>query len=127
MPHTDSFGVYSSLSDMKKFSILDSNAAQWSNCQRAIVEEIQTQALAADAPSQAFLSANRAFIKNTDGMDHDLDFNGTTFTFSSMTTYCPSPNETQFFLAQAAFLGFGITQATLADYVATGVVATFFE
>lgn len=112
---------------LKKFAILEANSLVWSSLQRSIVEVTQTDALAADPDAQSLLVANRAFIKNNDVVPRVINFNGFPFTFLAATTYCPSPDEATILLQRASELGFNITVATLADFIATGVVETFFE
>ena len=89
---------------------------------------IQTAAIAADAPSQTYLAANRSFVTNS-GSTASLSYNGTTYSFTGGKTYCCSPGEADLFLNQAAALGYTFVADTVATYVSgsNGVVAFFAD
>lgn len=90
-------------------------------------EQIQTAAIAADAPSQAYITAHRVILKNNDGVNHTYELDGQPWVFVTATSYCCSPNESAYFLNQATAAGDSVTVEDVAEFVATGVVEFFTE
>lgn len=121
------FTVYDNFTHTKRPLILDGLFVDWSQPQEFIVREIETDALGGDAPSQVFLDDNRAFIKNSDGVNRIIRFGGVDRTFVTGTSYSLSIDEAAFFVGKAQELGFGIDYTDLVDYIATGVVDFYFE
>lgn len=106
-----------------------SGPTDWQTIAAFLMTTIQTAAIAADAPSQAYLAANRSFITNNAGADKTLSYNGQTYTFTNGKTYCCSGGEADLFLNQAKLLGYSFAADTVTTYVAgsNGVVAFFAD
>lgn len=105
-----------------------SGPTDWQTVAAFLMTTIQTAAIAADAPSQTYLAANRSFVTNS-GSTASLSYNGTTYSFTGGKTYCCSPGEADLFLNQAAALGYTFVADTVATYVSgsNGVVAFFAD
>jgi hypothetical protein len=113
---------------LKNNTLLGQPANLWSDSYGPVVTQIQTAALAADAPSQEWVGQNRSFIINSTGAARTLQYNGRSYVFANGSIYSCSPGEANLFLTESSNLGFPFATSTMAAWVvATGVNSFFFE
>jgi hypothetical protein len=88
---------------------------------KSVIDRTQLSALAADADSNLLLKGyQRGWMKNFDGTDRIIKYNGRNWTFVAGEYYCLDIQEKSFFMSRAHELGYALISASEPDWIATG-------
>lgn len=98
----------------------------WENVTSYLVTAVQIVAIAADPDAQSWLVDNRSFLKNNGVAPVVIHYNGQAFTFTNGVAYTAHPEEINFFLSQASFLGATFARVTLATWLADNAGTSFY-
>ena len=103
------------------------DAERFSAALSPVILALQTDAKASDATAETWISTNRVFIMNSDGVDRVIKLDSIDFTFTAGKIYACELNEFTFFKNRAVMNGFNFTQSDYTTWKGANGIIAFFK